>query len=53
MKERKTIGTLIPLLRLHKWAFPAIVTLGLLQSLTEGIGIGLFIPLLNALMVGS
>ena len=41
MKERKTIGSLIPLLRLHKWAFPAIVVLGLLQSLTEGIGIGL------------
>ena len=53
MKERKTIGSLIPLLRLHKWAFPAIVVLGLLQSLTEGIGIGLFIPLLNALKVGS
>jgi hypothetical protein len=53
MKERKTIGSLIPLLRLHKWAFPAIVVLGLLQSLTEVIGIGLFIPLLNALKVGS
>jgi subfamily B ATP-binding cassette protein MsbA len=52
MKERKTIGSLVPLLRLHKWAFPAIVVLGLLQSLTEGIGIGLFIPLLNGLMAG-
>jgi ATP-binding cassette, subfamily B, bacterial MsbA len=53
MKERKTIGSLVPLLRLHEWGFAAIVVLGLLQSLTEGIGIGLFIPLLNALMVGS
>jgi subfamily B ATP-binding cassette protein MsbA len=53
MKERKTIGSLVPLLRLHKWAFPAIVVLGLLQSLSEGIGIGLFIPLLNGLMGGQ
>ena len=39
----KTIRSLIPLFRLHKWGFPAIVLLGLLMSLTEGVGIGLFI----------
>lgn len=41
------------MLRLHKWGIPAIVALGLLQSLSEGIGIGLFIPLLNDLVAGS
>ena len=43
----KTIRGLIPLFRLHKWGGPTIVLLGLLMSLTEGVGIGLFIPLLN------
>ena len=49
----KTIRSLIPLFRLHKWGFPAIVLLGLLMSLTEGVGIGLFIPLLNGLVAGA
>ena len=49
----KTIRGLIPLFRLHKWGFPAIVLLGLLMSLTEGVGIGLFIPLLNGLVAGA
>ena len=48
-----TIRRLIPLFRLHKWGFPAIVLLGLLMSLTEGVGIGLFIPLLNGLVGGA
>ena len=43
----------MPLLRLHKWGFPAIVVLGLLRSLSEGVGIGLFIPLLDGLMTGA
>src|SRR5688572_12783090 len=49
----KTIRGLIPLFRLHKWGFPTIVLLGLLMSLTEGVGIGLFIPLLNGLVAGA
>lgn len=53
MKEQKTIRSLIPLFRLHKWGFPAIVVIGLLQSLTEGVGIGLFIPLLNGLVADT
>jgi subfamily B ATP-binding cassette protein MsbA len=53
MREAKTIRNLLPLLRRHTWGFPAIVVLGLLQSLSEGIGIGLFIPLLDLLVVGS
>src|SRR5215471_8618158 len=53
MKKRETIRNLVPLLRLYKWGFPAIIVLGLLQSLSEGIGIGLFIPLLNGLTTGA
>jgi len=49
----KTVRILVPLLRLHKWGFTAIVLLGLLMSLTEGFGIGLFIPLLNGLVAGA
>jgi subfamily B ATP-binding cassette protein MsbA len=48
-----TIRSLLPLLRLHRWAFPAILVLGLLQSLSEGIGIGLFLPLLRGLISGN
>jgi subfamily B ATP-binding cassette protein MsbA len=53
MKEIETMKSVAPLLRLHKWGFPAIIVLGSLRSLTEGIGIGLFIPLLNSLVIGS
>src|SRR5678815_5134853 len=49
----KTIRSLLPLFRLHRWGFPALVVLGLLVSLTEGVGIGLFIPLLNGLVAGG
>jgi subfamily B ATP-binding cassette protein MsbA len=52
MNEIKTIRSLIPLLRLHKWRFGAIVILGLLQSFSEGVGIGLLIPLLSGLVSG-
>jgi ATP-binding cassette, subfamily B, bacterial MsbA len=48
-----TLLSLLSLLRLHRWGFPAIVVLGLLQSLSEGIGIGLFLPLLDVLVVRS
>jgi len=53
MRDIGTIRNLFPLLRLHRWGFPAIVALGLLQSLSEGIGIGLFLPLLDVLVVRS
>jgi subfamily B ATP-binding cassette protein MsbA len=52
MNELRTIKSLIPLLRLHKWRFAGIVALGLLQSLSEGVGIGLLIPLLSGLVAG-
>ncbi len=50
MQELRTVRNLLPLLRLHRWGFPALMLLGLLQSLSEGFGIGLFIPLLDVLI---
>ena len=46
---RGTVRALVPLLRLYPWSIPALVLLGLLASLAEGIGIGLFIPFLQSL----
>ena len=51
--QTSTVRSLAPMLRLHKWAFPSIVLLGVLQSLSEGFGIGLFIPLLHGLVGGT
>jgi subfamily B ATP-binding cassette protein MsbA len=53
MNEIKTIKNLYPLLGRRKWGFLGIVLLGLLQSLSEGVGIGLLIPLLGGLVGGS
>ena len=41
--------TLLPLFRLYPWSIPALVFLGMLASLAEGVGIGLFVPLLQSL----
>lgn len=49
MKEAQAIKTLLPLLKLYPWAIPAIITLGLLSSVLEGLGLSLFIPLLQSL----
>lgn len=49
MKEAKAIKKLLPLLKLYPWAIPAVVALGILSSLSEGIGISLFIPFLQTL----
>ena len=46
-KETKVIRKLIPLLKLYPGAIPLIVTVGILASLSEGLGISLFIPLLQ------
>lgn len=48
-KEFRNVKTLFPVLRVYPWGLPALVGLGLLSSLAEGIGIGLFIPLLHNL----
>ena len=49
MKELEVIRALLPLLRRHPWAIAGMVTLGVLEVLTEGIGISLFIPFLYSL----
>ncbi|MEA5511023.1 ABC transporter ATP-binding protein [Crocosphaera sp. UHCC 0190] len=49
MKEIKSIKKLIPLFNYHPWSIPAILTLGILSSLSEGIGITLIIPFLQSL----
>lgn len=48
-KEFKIVRALVPLLRAHPWAISIIITLGVLSSLAEGIGISLFIPFLQSL----
>ena len=47
MKEAKVVKTLLPLLKFYPWAIPAIIILGVLSSFFEGLGISLFIPLLQ------
>jgi len=42
--------TLLKFLGSHKWAMAAIVVLGILSSLSEGIGLGLMIPFLDLVL---
>jgi subfamily B ATP-binding cassette protein MsbA len=53
LKELRTIRLLLPLLRSYRWAMPAMIVLGTLSSLADGIGISLFIPLLEGLDPGN
>ena len=46
----KTGLALIELMRPRGWALPLVVVLGCLVSLSEGIGIGLLIPLLDSVL---
>lgn len=46
-KEVKIITVLLRFFRVYPWAIPTIIILGVLSSLAEGIGIGLFIPFLQ------
>ena len=52
MKVIQAIKPLLPLLRPYPWVIPSIVGLGILSSLFEGVGISLFIPLLQSLNQG-
>ncbi len=49
MSEAKVMKSLLPLLKLYPWAIPGTITLGILASLSEGLGISLFIPFLQSL----
>ena len=48
-KEIQAIRTLLPLLKVYPWAIPAMISLGMVASLSEGFGISLFIPFLQTL----
>lgn len=45
----KVIRQLLPYFRFYPWGIPCIVVIGVMASLAEGLGIGLFIPLLQSL----
>ncbi|MBD1821720.1 ABC transporter ATP-binding protein [Cyanobacteria bacterium FACHB-DQ100] len=49
LKTLEPIRGLLPFLELYPWAIPTIVVLGILSSLSEGLGISLFIPLFQSL----
>ena len=46
-------AVLLKYVRPQRWVLPLLVVLGLLSSLSEGIGIGMIIPLLDSLMQGG
>lgn len=50
MKQTAAIKHLLPLVKLYPWAIPTIVFLGVLSSVFEGLGISLFIPVLQTLL---
>ncbi len=47
-KELRVYKLLRPLLRWYPWAVPAIIALGVLSSLAEGLGVSLFVPFLQS-----
>ncbi|WP_341528427.1 ABC transporter ATP-binding protein [Nostoc sp. UHCC 0302] len=48
MQEAKVIHRLLPILKIYPSAVAAIITLGFVSSLLEGLGISLFIPLIQS-----
>lgn len=50
MIEANFIRRLLPLLKIYPWAIPLIVFLGIISSLFEGLGISLFVPLLQSII---
>lgn len=49
MKDIKILKIAQPLIQHYPWAIPLVITLGFLASLSEGLGISLFIPFLQGL----
>jgi ABC-type multidrug transport system fused ATPase/permease subunit len=47
-KEIRAVRSVLPLMRGYGWALPAIIILGTLSALSEGLGISLIIPLFAA-----
>lgn len=50
MNETNLVKRLLPLFNIYPWSIPSIIILGIISSLFEGLGIGLFIPLLQSVM---
>src|SRR5436190_6231084 len=49
LREVRTVRLLLPLLKMYPWGLPATVLLGTLSSLAEGVGLSLFVSLLQSL----
>lgn len=47
MDTIKSLKKLLPVMQGYQWAIPAVVILGILASLAEGLGISLFVPFLQ------
>jgi ATP-binding cassette, subfamily B, bacterial MsbA len=47
------ISLLVRFMRPYAWALPAVVLLGLASFLAEGLGVGIFVPVLQSLIEGS
>src|SRR5438067_1107823 len=52
MQELKAIRVLVRLMRPWRWTLPAVVLLGLAGFLAEGLGVGLFVPVLQSMIEG-
>jgi subfamily B ATP-binding cassette protein MsbA len=51
--NRRAIGQLLGFVRPYRWALPGLVVLGMLASASEGLGIGLLVPLLQTILGGE
>ncbi len=51
--ERRPAGMLLTVLRSHLWSLPAIVGLGVLAALIDGVGLSLFMPLVDQVSPSS
>src|SRR5690606_1666925 len=52
-EEASAVRSMIPLLRTRPWLLFALIALGVLASLVEGIGLSLFIPFLESIDGGG
>src|SRR5258707_1200555 len=53
MTELAVVRALAPLRRGHPWLVPAMVSLGCLAALSQGVGLSLFMPFLYSLGAGT
>jgi ATP-binding cassette, subfamily B, bacterial MsbA len=48
INKKNILTSLLPLFKMYPWAIPTIIILGIISSFSEGLGISLFIPLLQS-----